>query len=57
MTFNEYLIAEYGQDWQGIHMDLVDAGCAEEERDDYHNKLIEDFEEHMESNGLEIVAE
>jgi hypothetical protein len=57
MTLNEYLTAEYGQDWQGIHMDLVDAGLSEEERDDKHNELIEAFEEYMESNNLQIVAE
>lgn len=57
MTFNEWLIEEYGQNWQGIHMDLVENGLNESQLNAKQNDLLEQFEDYMELHVLEIVPE
>lgn len=57
MTFNEYLIETHGQNWQGVHMDLVDEGLGEDELNDKHNELIEEYEQHCEDNDIEQTIE
>ena len=57
MTFNEWVSIEYGQHWQGVHMDLVEEGFSETEINEKQNEIIEAFEEYMEIHELEIIAE
>ncbi len=57
MTFNEWVIVEYGQNWQGVHMDLVDEGLSESEINEKQNEIINAFEEYMELHDLEIIPE
>ncbi|MEK5149109.1 MULTISPECIES: hypothetical protein [unclassified Psychrobacillus] len=57
MTFNQWMLQEHGQNWQGVHMDLVDQGLSEEEINEQQNEFIEAFEEYMETHELEIIAE
>lgn len=57
MTFNEWVSIEYGQNWQGVHMDLVDEGFSESEINEQYNEIINAFEEYMEQHELEIIQE
>lgn len=57
MTFNEWVTLEYGQNWQGVHMDLVDEGFSGSEINEQHNEIIEAFEEYMENHDLVIIPE
>lgn len=53
MTFNEWLIMEHGQGWQGINMDLIVEGYTEKERYDYHYELSEEYQEYCDENDIE----
>lgn len=44
---------EYGLNWQGINMDLIEEGWTDEERNDYQNVLIEKYECYCEENDIE----
>ena len=57
MTFNEYLIQEYGQNWQGIHMDLIVEGYNEDELDDRYWELRSEFDDYCEDNDIEATIE
>lgn len=57
MTFNAWLIQEYGQNWQGIHMDQVVEGLSEDELNEKHDELRGKFEEYMEVHELEETPE
>lgn len=57
MTFNQWVKQEYGQNWQGVHMDLVVEGLSEEEINNEHDEMIEAFHEYMELHEIEIVVE
>lgn len=57
MTFNEWVTLEYGQNWQGVHMDLVDEGFSQSEINEKQNEIIEAFEEYMENHDLVIIPE
>lgn len=57
MTFNEWLTQEYGQNWQGIQMDLIYHGKSEEEINDEHNKITDKFHDYMELHEIEIIPE
>lgn len=57
MTFRDYLIQEYGQDWQGIQMDLLHEDYTEEMMNDYHDKLRDDFNDYLDDNDAEEIPE
>jgi hypothetical protein len=52
ITFNQWLIEEFGQSWQGINDDLAVEGWNEEERYNYYYNLQEQYEEYCEQNDL-----
>lgn len=57
MTFREYLLQEYGNDWQAMQMNMIHEDYNEDQINEKHNELIEEFEEYMENNDLEIIPE
>lgn len=57
MTFRGYLLEELGRDWQSIQMDLIHEGYSEDEINEHHTELRDDFESYLEDNEIEEVPE
>lgn len=53
MTFTQWLKQEHGQNWQGIHMDLIEEGYTEDQLNDRYHELRCLFDEYLDENNLE----
>jgi hypothetical protein len=53
MTFHEWLKEEFGQGWQGIHMDLLVEGYNEEQLSERKYELEEEYREYCEEEDIE----
>lgn len=57
MTFKQYLLQEYGNDWQAMQMNMIHHDYTVEKMNDEQDKLREEFEEYLEDNDIEETPE
>jgi len=53
MTFDQWLKEEFGQNWQGIHMDLIVEGYTESQLSEKKDELEEEYREYCEDEGID----